>query len=253
MDTHDAEVMIACEGVVSGYSPQKPLMTRIDLQIRRGERVFILGGSGCGKSTLFKHMIGQVPVLGGRIFIKGQEITAATGDALNAIRRTFGVMYQGGALFGNLTILQNVLLPLEEFTNYPPTLRMEIARLQLHRVRLLDQCDKMPSELSGGMRKRAAIARAMALDPEILFLDEPSAGLDPITSAELDRLIVQLSETLGITVVIISHELASIHAVGTHAIYLDKGVGGVLSQGTPHHLATDTTVPTVYNFFNRIP
>lgn len=244
------EIMIACRHVASGYGAT-PLMTDINLEIRRGEIVFILGGSGCGKSTLLRHMIGQVPQLSGTILVKGADIAAAEGAERDAIRRTFGVMYQSGALFGSLSVLDNVLLPLEEFTDLPAPLRQEAARLQLARVGLLGQAAMMPADLSGGMKKRAAIARAMALDPEILFLDEPGAGLDPVTSARLDALIRSLSRDLGMTVVIISHELASIEAIADRAFYLDRSVGGVLDSGTPAYLRDASPHAAVRDFFNR--
>ena len=239
---------IQCEHVASGYNG-RALMSDINFTIQRGEIVFILGGSGCGKSTLLKHIIGQVPPVGGAIKLFGQDIVTAEGAEREALLRTFGMMYQSGALFGNLSVLGNVLMPLEEFTNLSPELRVEVARMKLAQVGLLDRADAMPAELSGGQRKRAAIARAMALDPRILFLDEPSAGLDPITSASLDELIRRLSRDLGMTIVIISHELASIRAIADRAIYLDRSVGGVLDSGTPEQL-TASDKPAVHAFFN---
>ncbi len=242
---------IECEHVVTGY-PGAPLMRDVCLSIAEGEIVFLLGGSGCGKTTLLKHIIGQLPLLGGSIRILGQDVAAAQGPERDRLLRAFGMMYQSGALFGNLTVLQNVLLPLEEFTAFPAPLRLEVARLKLAQVGLLDRADAFPAELSGGQVKRAAIARAMALDPRILFLDEPSAGLDPVTSASLDALIKSLSRELGITVVVISHELASINAIADRAIYLDRSVGGVLDQGPPEALRASPH-PAIRAFFNRTP
>ncbi|MEG2464939.1 MAG: ATP-binding cassette domain-containing protein [Kiritimatiellia bacterium] len=245
-----SEVMIQCEHLASGYNGL-PIMTDINLSVNKGEIVFILGGSGCGKSTLLKHMIGQVPPISGTVRIKGEDYTSAQGADYERILRTFGVMYQSGALFGNMTVLGNVLLPLEEFTTLPRDVREVAARMKLAQVALVDRCEMMPSDLSGGMKKRAAIARAMALDPEILFLDEPSAGLDPVTSAQLDKLICSLSRGLGMTIVIISHELASIEAIADRAIYLDRAANGVLDQGTPAYLREESPHAAIRAFFNR--
>ena len=233
-----ARAVIECEHVVTGY-PGNPLMRDVSLTISEGEVVFILGGSGCGKSTLLKHIIGQLPTLGGTIRILGQDIATAEGPDRDRLLRTFGMMYQSGALFGNLTVLENILLPLEEFTPFPEPLRRAIARLKLTQVDLLDRADAFPAELSGGQVKRAAIARAMALDPKILFLD--------------DALIKSLSRDLGITVVIISHELASINAIADRALYLDRAAGGVLDQGAPAELRDHSPHPAVRAFFNRAP
>lgn len=242
---------IVCEHVASGYNGNV-LMRDINLTIQRGEIVFLLGGSGCGKTTLLKHIIGQVPPISGSIRILGRETTGFKSETERLqILRSFGMMYQGGALFGNLTVLENVLLPLQEFSGLPPAVCETAARLRLAQVGLLTRADAMPADLSGGQRKRAAIARAMALDPPILFLDEPSAGLDPITAASLDALIVRLSRELGMTIVIISHELASIEAIADRAIYLDRQVGGVLDQGSPDYLKHHTPHEAIRAFFNR--
>lgn len=209
--------IIECEHVASGY-PGNILMRDVSFTVEEGEIVFVLGSSGCGKTTLLKHIIGQLPLQGGRIRLLGRDVAAAEGAERDALLRSFGMMYQSGALFGTLSVLGNVLLPIEEFTPYPPELREAIARLKLSQVGLLDRADALPAELSGGQVKRAAIARAMALDPRLLFLDEPSAGLDPVTSASIDALIRTLSRELGITVVIISHELASINAIADRVL-----------------------------------
>lgn len=242
---------IECTHVASGYNGNV-LMHDINLTIQRGEIVFILGGSGCGKSTLLKHIIGQVPPVSGSIRILGRETTGdqSEEDRLRTLR-SFGMMYQSGALFGNLSVLENVLLPLQEFSDLPPDVCDTAARMRLAQVGLLTRANAMPAELSGGQRKRAAIARAMALDPPVLFLDEPGAGLDPITSASLDALIHRLSRELGMTVVIISHELASIEAIADRAIYLDRHVGGVLDQGSPLYLKTQSPHAEIRAFFNR--
>src|SRR3972149_5767721 len=202
------EVIIRVEDFTAAYDGQV-VLEHVSFEVYAGEVFAILGGSGCGKSTLLKHMIGLYRPAAGRILIDGDDIAAA-GEERLAILRKFGVMYQSGALFGSMTLLENVSLPLEEFTDLPPEAIRLIALMKLHRVGLSGAADRMPSELSGGMQKRAAIARAMALDPQLLFLDELSAGLDPVTSVELDQLVLSLARSLEITFVGVSHDLTSL-------------------------------------------
>ena len=216
-----------------------------------GEVFLIIGPSGCGKTTLIKNMIGLFKPLSGRIIIDGDDIVQAEEDTLQRILRRIGVMYQRGALFGSMSLMENVKLPLEEFTDLPKDAMDLIAMMKLKMVGLKEFRHLMPSELSGGMQKRAAIARAMALDPQILFLDELSAGLDPITSAGLDELVLELTESLGITFVIVTHELPSIYRIADRVIMLDKSVKGIIATGNPHELKDKTENPNVYHFFNR--
>ena len=227
------------------------IIDNISFDVRKGEIFIILGGSGCGKSTVLKHMIGLYPPANGRILIAGDDIGSAYGSKRLEILQRIGVMYQMGALFGSMTLLENVRLPLEEFTSMPREAMDYTARMKLSLVGLEGSADKMPSELSGGMLKRGAIARAMALDPKILFLDEPSAGLDPVTSAELDELIRSLSRSLGVTFVIVTHELQSIFSIADRVIMLDKTVRGIIAEGDPRVLSKETEHPQVRRFFHR--
>jgi phospholipid/cholesterol/gamma-HCH transport system ATP-binding protein len=227
------------------------LHENLSFEVRRGEIFAILGGSGSGKTVLLKNMIGLYTPLAGRALIAGQDIARATGEARIALIKQFGVMYQLGALFGNMTLTENIRLPLEEYTELPDEAMDLVARLKLRLVQLQGAEALTPAEISGGMMKRAAIARAMALDPDIVFLDEPSGGLDPITSAGLDQLILRLRASLGITFVVITHELPSIFAIADRCIMLDKEAKGIIAEGEPAWLRDHSDHPRVRQFFNR--
>ncbi|HEV8500375.1 MAG TPA: ATP-binding cassette domain-containing protein [Casimicrobiaceae bacterium] len=245
-----AEPIIVVDDLAVGYD-DRAILEHVSFSVARGEVFVILGGSGSGKSTLLKHMIGLYPPLAGRVLIDGRDLTAADGDARRDILKGIGVMYQSGALFGSMTLAENVRLPIEEYTSLPAAAVDLVARMKLELVGLDQFTGHLPAEISGGMQKRAAIARAMALDPPILFLDEPSAGLDPITSAELDALILRLRRALGMTFVIVTHELPSIYAIADRVIMLDKRTRGVTAEGDPRTLRDTSDDPWVRQFFRR--
>lgn len=232
---------------VSQVFGSRTIFKDVRFDIMQGEVFVILGGSGCGKSTLMNQMIGLLRPTSGDITIAGYSVTRDVAK----IRQQIGVMFQSGALFGSMTLQENVSLPLNVFTDLPRSACNEIARIKLGLVGLAEAASLLPSEISGGMVKRAAIARALALDPPIVMLDEPSAGLDPITAAGLDKLILSLRDTLGTTCVVITHELSSIMAIADRCAMLDGKAKGLIGLGTPQELKQNTSNPTIRAFFNR--
>ena len=223
----------------------------VSFTVARGEVFFIIGGSGCGKSTLLRHMVGLNRPTKGSVEFFGQPFSAADPATRRAQLRTFGMLFQGGALWTSLTLRQNVSLPLEEYTTLSKREILELATLKLAQVGLGGFEDYYPSEISGGMKKRAGLARALALDPAIVFFDEPSAGLDPVTSRKLDELILQVREDFGTTIVVVSHELASIFGIADRVVMLDRADKGIIAQGRPAELASTSRDPRVTEFLRR--
>jgi len=248
--TMDSEQIINVDSLTIGYD-DRVVLEDITFSVAKGEVFIILGGSGCGKTTLLKCLIGLNQPWEGDIRIKGQSIVDAEGDDKRRIMRSLGVLYQSGALFGSLSVKDNIALPLEEYTCLPPEMINSVVEDKLALVGLNGFEDYMPGSLSGGMKKRVGLARAMALNPEILFFDEPSAGLDPVSAAQLDRLILSIRESLGTTMVIVTHELDSIFAVGDTAIMLDKNTKGIVARGAPEDLRRDPPNEWVAEFMSR--
>ena len=241
---------IEVKNLAVGYN-DNIILENLNFTINQGEIVAIMGGSGCGKSTLLKRIIGLHEPISGDILIRGKSIVHASSKEKREIMRSFGVTYQGGALFGSMTVGENIALPLQEYTNYSKEEIDKIVKEKLALVDLADYDSYMPSELSGGMCKRAGLARALALNPSLLFFDEPSAGLDPITSAHLDKLILSLKERFNVTIVIVSHELDSIFTVADRAIMLDKETKTIAEIGSPEEMRKDSQNPWVKEFLNR--
>ena len=246
------KAVIQVRDLVARYD-EETILDGISFDVYDGEIFVILGGSGCGKSTLLKHLIGLIRPYAGKVILGGCDISRCDDDHFQKTLRRIGVLYQGGALLGSLTVAQNVALPIEEYTDLPSDAVSTLVKMKLHLVQLDGYEHHLPSQISGGMKKRAGLARAMALNPDILFFDEPSAGLDPITSAGLDRVIVELNKALGTTMVIVTHELDSIFAVAHRIIMLDKATKGIIAEGDPRHLRDHSQNPFVRQFFNRLP
>lgn len=227
------------------------VMRDLDFTVRRGDVFIIMGGSGCGKSTLLRHMIGLLEPARGEIFYGDESFTRASQKRRELMLRRFGVLYQGGGLWSSMTLAENIGLPLGEFTDLTPSQIREVAALKLALVGLAGFEDYYPSQISGGMQKRAGLARAMALDPEVLFFDEPSAGLDPISSRLLDELILELRSSLGSTIVVVTHELASIFTIGSNSVFLDPDTRTMIARGDPRVLRDSHPDPKVRRFLTR--
>jgi phospholipid/cholesterol/gamma-HCH transport system ATP-binding protein len=227
------------------------LMRDLTFTVEAGDIFIIMGGSGCGKSTLLRHLIGLLEPARGEILYDGVSFTQAAPEERERMLRRLGVLYQSGALFSSMTLAENIALPLGEFTDLSPAAIREVASLKLALVGLKGFEDFYPSQISGGMQKRAGLARAMALDPDILFFDEPSAGLDPISSRLLDDLILELRDSLGATVVVVTHELASIFTIGTNSIFLDVETRTAIAHGDPKALRDQSDQPAVRRFLSR--
>ncbi len=236
--------LISVEHLRMGHG-ETVLLDDVSFEVERGDVFVILGGSGCGKSTLLRHLVGLSQPMAGKISVAG------TAPRLEGEAPRYGVMFQSGALFGSMTVGENVAFALQEWTHLPPDAVQAIVRAKLALVGLEGAEDKLPAELSGGMKKRAAIARAMAFEPPLIFLDEPSAGLDPVSAVELDELILALNRHLGLTVVMVTHELESIFKVGKRCIMLDRETRSIIARGDPKALRRESDDPRVKRFFNR--
>lgn len=244
------QAIIQVKNLVARYG-EVTILDNITFDVYEGEIFVILGGSGCGKSTLLKHLIGLIRPYSGRVIIDGDDISNCDDETFQKILRKIGILYQSGALFGSMTLAENVGLPIEEYTDLSKKAIETLVSMKLKLVDLDGYENHLPSEISGGMKKRAGLARAMALNPKILFFDEPSAGLDPITAVELDNLINHLNRSLGTTMVIVTHELESIYEVAHRVIMLDKRTRGIIAEGDPKYLREHSQNLFVKHFFNR--
>lgn len=244
------QAIIQVKNLVARYG-EVTILDNITFDVYEGEIFVILGGSGCGKSTLLKHLIGLIRPYSGRVIIDGDDISHCDDETFQKILRKIGILYQSGALFGSMTLAENVGLPIEEYTDLSKKAIETLVSMKLKLVDLDGYENHLPSEISGGMKKRAGLARAMALNPKILFFDEPSAGLDPITAVELDNLINHLNRSLGTTMVIVTHELESIYEVAHRVIMLDKRTRGIIAEGDPKYLREHSQNLFVKHFFNR--
>ena len=244
------EVRIAVRDLDMRYG-ERVIQHDLSFTVRRGDIFVIMGGSGCGKSTLLRHLIGLVHPARGDVFYDGESFWTAEPEERDRMTRRFGVLYQSGALWSSLTLAENVALPIGEYTDLDASRIAELVSLKLALVGLAGFEEFYPSEISGGMRKRAGLARAIALDPDILFFDEPSAGLDPISSKLLDDLILELRASLGATVVVVTHELASIFAIATNSVFLDADTKTMIATGDPKVLLEHPPDPKVGQFLTR--
>jgi len=248
-DSLDSEVMLSLRDVRVSYG-EVEILHGITFDVKRGETLVILGGSGSGKSTLLRTLVGLEKASSGEIWIKGKNIAAIPDSEMDEIRKKIGMSFQGGALFGSMTVGENVALPLREHTKLEDSTIEIMLRLKLEQVGLAGFEYYMPSQLSGGMKKRAAVARALAMDPEILFFDEPSAGLDPIIAAGIDQLILELKQAFRMTIIVVTHELASAYLIADRMVLIDKG--HVVAIGTTAEMRASTQ-PRVRQFLDRVP
>ena len=244
--------IIEVDGLTARFG-DNTIFERVSFQVNRGEILVILGGSGCGKSTLLKHLIGLYQPAAGKVILSGIDMRTDEARQLRQVKMGMGVLFQSGALFGSMTLAENVGLPIQEYTDLSQREIDLIVRMKLALVNLAGYENHLPEEISGGMKKRAGLARAMALDPGVLFFDEPSAGLDPISAAELDILIKSINTGLGTTMVVVTHELESIFSIAHRVIMLDKSARGIIAQGDPRELKDHSPDPRVTDFFNRRP
>lgn len=249
MSTSNAIIQV--KNVTVRYD-DRTILENVSFDIQRGEIFMIVGGSGCGKSTMLRQIIGLETPAEGEIIIDGMDITKARGNDKKEILKKFGVMFQSGGLFASMTLAENIALVLETYTNISRKRIVELIDIKLAAVGLRGFDSFLPSEISGGMKKRAALARAMALDPKILCYDEPSSGLDPVTAASMDALIREINSSLGTTMVVVSHDLDGVMTTAQKVVMLDKSVKGIIAQGHPNELKAMKENPIVYNFFNRI-
>ena len=246
----DVTPAIEVTGLSSSYEDQV-ILDNVSFKVRPAEVFFIIGGSGCGKTTLLRNLVGLLRPTKGEVFFNGRSFTQSDSSNRRDMLKTFGMLFQSGALWTSLTLSENIALPLEEYTRLPADEIKNIAAFKLAQVGLTGFEEHYPSEISGGMRKRAGLARALALDPSIVFFDEPSAGLDPVSARLLDELIVQIRDTFGTTIVIVSHDVDSIFGIADRAIMLDREKRGIIAEGRPSEMAAHSPNPRVVEFLTR--